>query len=118
MSATDCDDTAGGDGDLNELDNCPGEPNPDQMDRDGDGPGDACDPEPNVPEDDGGMMMNPDPTEDGGVDGGRRSDGGLGAEGGIEGGCSCRAAGAVPARGLGWLALAALFPLARRRRRG
>jgi hypothetical protein len=32
-----------GDGVLNEIDNCPGVPNPNQLDSDGDGFGDACD---------------------------------------------------------------------------
>lgn len=32
-----------GDGDLNDADNCPDTPNPDQADQDGDGRGDACD---------------------------------------------------------------------------
>ncbi|MBW2383275.1 MAG: thrombospondin type 3 repeat-containing protein [Deltaproteobacteria bacterium] len=35
---------ADGDGDGDACDNCPTDPNPDQLDRDGDGDGDVCDP--------------------------------------------------------------------------
>jgi len=44
-----------GDGILNSEDNCPDDPNPDQIDSDGDGPGDVCD---TCPE-----TINPDQTD-------------------------------------------------------
>jgi hypothetical protein len=40
------------DGVCGDVDNCPGDPNPDQSDSDGDGYGDACDACPNDPSDD------------------------------------------------------------------
>ncbi|WP_428262428.1 thrombospondin type 3 repeat-containing protein [Haliangium sp.] len=39
------DDDADGDGVMDSADNCPNVANPDQVDTDGDGPGDACDPD-------------------------------------------------------------------------
>jgi Bacterial TSP3 repeat/IPT/TIG domain len=42
---------ADGDGIADEIDNCPDDPNPDQLDTDGDTLGDLCDPNPEVPDD-------------------------------------------------------------------
>ena len=51
-----CDTDMDGDGSHNEEDNCPAEPNPDQVDTDGDGYGDKCD---NCPRD-----KNPEQTDE------------------------------------------------------
>ena len=51
-----CDQDMDGDGALNEKDNCPTKPNPDQVDSDEDGLGDGCD---NCPRD-----KNPDQTDE------------------------------------------------------
>ena len=51
-----CDQDMDGDGAKNEEDNCPLNPNPDQLDKDGDGFGDHCD---NCPRE-----KNPDQTDE------------------------------------------------------
>jgi YVTN family beta-propeller protein len=115
------------DGTPNALDNCPLRSNAAQRDHDGDGLGDACDPDAPPPEPaDGGAHV------DGGVDGGPAGDGGSTADGGrLDGGrmpgsssgCGCRAAGTARGDAARGTAAAALLVVlaglgsARRRRR-